>query len=886
MCFFKLFIEISIAYAYNVCMSEEKTYNLSPKAENIVKAFFLILLPLILIINVGVVARTLAFPLIYFFGIGYYLILFWPIYRGIYRLVKGHGKKHSSPFVIVGLIFAFIAVEFFLTRKAVCEYSIGQCVNLFNGELSHYYKDKVLNLFAYDTLWTNGLLFNLVGTSFKSFGPIIAVGVICLLVGALIFASPYIIKKIKFENTVKKDQKVQNENLKTVDIDLPQVENKPIEELSVNTDSIEKEPCSINYGFEPEDDIDTSDEFLRKNVSLDDRFEANKSLVSGYNDFTKPMFSQNSSTPVETIASTSSSIEESYQKEDDTIESYYQEANSNNQEEIFNDVIEENNQSLDEKKTEVFTPIDEVQPVQQVATPVQSAQQVAPPVQPVQQQIVENIPPQPAVRKPIVWVQPSSELLNTYETEEAIQANTAIANERVIKINQAFADLKIGAHVDSYTIGPSVTRYNIVYDPNAVSKNIERIVSDISIRLGGVTARFVPIVAGENFSGLEVPNAQITTVGFKEVYDNLPDVKKHPLGVAFGKNISGEVISADFDEFPHLLVAGTTGSGKSIYIHSIICTLIMRMSPEELKVALVDPKKVEMTKYRDMPHLLCPIIQEAKEAKIMLDKLVDEMNNRYSSFIEADDASNIKQYNEWAEENKRLKMPYIVVVLDEYADLIESCKEISTPVVQIAQKARAAGIHLLISTQRPSTNVITGVIKGNLPTHVALMTSSYTDSMTILGEGGAEKLLGKGDMLVQSPLVSRVGVTRLQGCFVQNREIGRVVNYLKEHYETHYDENYLNLEEKAKQAGEQAVASGEVEKEADAAEEERFQSIKEWVMTQEFVSMSKIQRECGVGFNRAGRFFLRLQREGIVSTQQDGSTKGCKVLVNDRFGEE
>ena len=494
--------------------------------------------------------------------------------------------------------------------------------------------------------------------------------------------------------------------------------------------------------------------------------------------------------------------------------------------------------------------------------------------------------PTPVVEKKkkerVVWVAPSSELLDVYETQEAQELNSKVAEERMLAINQILSDYKVGARCTSYTIGSSVTRFNIEYDPTVSVKQLEKYVGDISRRLNGVNARFTPIVPGEVYSGLEIPNATITTVGFKEVFEALPDVKKHPLAVGFGKNISGEVIAADFDEFPHLLVAGTTGSGKSIYIHSIIATLIMRVSPDDLKIVLVDPKKVEMTKYRDMPHLLCPIITEASKAKVMLSKLVDEMNNRYELFAIADSCSNIKQYNEWVKDHPDHDlMPYIIVVLDEYADLVDTCKEISQPVVSIAQKARAAGIHMLISTQRPSTNVITGVIKGNLPTHVALMTSSYTDSMTILGEGGAEKLLGKGDMLVQSPLVSRVGLTRLQGCYIQNREIGRVVGYLKEHYETVYDENYLDLVDHAKEQGMVKVASGEVEKEADEAEEAKYQSIKEWVMTQQFVSMSKIQRECGVGFNRAGRFFNRLQKEGIVSTQQDGSTKGCKVLVHD-----
>ena len=217
-----------------------------------------------------------------------------------------------------------------------------------------------------------------------------------------------------------------------------------------------------------------------------------------------------------------------------------------------------------------------------------------------------------------------------------------------------------------------------------------------------------------------------------------------------------------------------------------------------------------------------------------------------------------------------------MVFFDEYADMVDQCKEISMPVVSLAQKARACGIHMCIATQRPSTNVVTGVIKANLPTHVALMMASAVDSVTIIGEGGAEKLIGKGDMLVQSPLVSRVGVVRLQGCFIHRQEISRVIGYLKEHYPTHYDEKYLNLAQEAEQAANEYAQTTEFKEAAGNSEEERYQAIKEWVLTQEFMSISRIQRECAVGFNRAGRFFLRLQAEGIVGNETEGN-KGCRV---------
>ncbi|HNX16091.1 MAG TPA: DNA translocase FtsK [Bacilli bacterium] len=482
--------------------------------------------------------------------------------------------------------------------------------------------------------------------------------------------------------------------------------------------------------------------------------------------------------------------------------------------------------------------------------------------------------------KPIKWIAPSLELLDTLEITEALEVNKKVADERSVLINQVLADFNIGANVIDYTIGPAVTRFNIRYDSNVSSRSINILVDDLSRRLGGVAARFEPVVEGQIYSGLEIPNATITPVGFKEVYEDLPDVKKHPLAVAFGKNISGDVIYADFNEFPHILVAGSSGSGKSIFIHALITTLIMRNSPEQLRMAIIDPKRVEMVRYRDMPHLLCPIVSDSSQAALFLNKLVEEMNERYQLFEDAGGCTSVPEYNEYAEENHKPKIPYIVVIIDEYGDLVTTHKEASQPILLLGQKARACGIHLLISTQSPTTNIITGSIKSNLATHVALATANVTQSITILGEGGAEKLLGKGDMLVQSPLVSRVGLVRLQCCFIQRKEIMRVVGYLKEHYPTNYSERFLNLEEEAAKAGQAAVASGSVSASMDPAEEAKYQGIKEWVMGQEYMSMSRIQGECAVGFNRARRFFSRLQQEGVVSIDVEAN-RGCRVLMHD-----
>ena len=826
-------------------MAEKTRKPVNPKLLNLVKAFALILIAVISGINVGKVIRTFTFLPIYLFGAAFYILVAFIFFAGIYRLFLKKTLNIKRPTLIVGLIFLFLALYAFISMATV-PYEVGADALLtqYNTDLGNYYKPTFLNLFADGTYWKHGILAVILGGKLHNKTIVIVIGIALLLIAFVLIFMPLLVKLIRKDGKepVKEEKKTEEPEIKPI---------------------VEREPLEVKPGFENDKSpfINENSGFNKPSISLDEMYDTNYNQ-NDYSEFSPLSFPKAKKEPVVAPAPV---IPEPVMSE------------PVNEPEVVEEQEEEN--------------LIEVRPAEEPIQKVQIDNDLVT-MQPIFADPNETFEPEPAPapvleqpkkRERVNWIPPSSEMLMVYDTEEAKELNETVANQRVEAINQILANFKVGAKCTGFTVGPSVTRYNIEYDPNVTSKSVERLVDDISIRLGGVSARFTPIVFGSPYSGLEIPNATITTVSFKEVYESLPDVKKHPLAVAFGKDISGKVVSADFDEFPHILVAGTTGSGKSIYVHSIISTLIMRVSPDDLKVVLVDPKKVEMTKYRDMPHLLCPIITEAEKAKVCLDKLVDEMEKRYEMFSVDPEISDIKQYNAWAKENNADPIPYILVVLDEYADLVDNCKEISMPVVSIAQKARSCGIHLLISTQRPSTNVITGVIKGNLPTRVALLTSSYTDSMTIIGEGGSEALLGKGDMLVQSPLISRTGVTRLQGCFVQNKEIVHIVNYLKEHYETHYDENYLDLVDHSKEPAVPALAPGEVEKESSAEEENKYQSIKEWVMTQEFVSMSKIQRECSVGFNRAGRFFTRLQKEGIVATTQDGSSKGCKVLVHDKF---
>ena len=894
-------------------MSESEFKPVPKRVENIIKGLFVILFSIVIAINVGKVARTLAFPLLYLFGLSYYFVLAYFIFTALYRLIKQEKfkfKYKSSYAALILLLFSSVFVSSYAIIKSsgatFNNVNVGDVLTSFHSPLNNYYSVKYINAFSNTSFTGIGLFGVLFSGLIANDSIVLFVGIVLFVLSIFLFVVHYLFGRK--EKKTKAERKKDREEAKRVfqeqyakereNEPIGRVEQirEPIRREEVKVEEVKKETPTLSRpeikpGYEVEKPfIDENSGFSQMNPSLDQAFgSAQRIETNEYSEFTPLMYGSSGSPfsrymNVSPIPQTPEVKEEKIEvvKEQPSIRigvngpEFKEEDEDINFIDSFSPQVQP--QPLPQPKVEerlVDESLVRIQP--QFSEIREHVEEVKPQIQ-IQPEVVEVKKP----RQRVVWVAPSTDLLMTYDIEDARELNEKVAAERMVAINRILDDFRIGARSVGYTIGPSVTRFNIEYDPNVSVKSVEKYTSDISRRLGGVVSRFAAIIPGESYSGLEVPNATITTVSFKDVVTALPDAKKKPLEVAFGKDISGNVIHADFREFPHLLVAGTTGSGKSIFVHSIISTMIMRNSPDDLKLVLVDPKKVEMTKYRDMPHLLCPIITEAEKAKVCMQKLVEEMERRYSLFANDPEISDIKGYNEKAKEKGDELLPSIVVVLDEYADLVDSCKEISQPVVSIAQKARSAGIHLLIATQRPSTNVITGVIKGNLPTRVALTTSSYTDSMTIIGEGGAETLLGKGDMLVQSPLISRTGVTRLQGCYIQNKEIVHIVNYLKEHYETHYDENYLDLVDHSKEPA-VPVLAGEVERETSQEEENRYQSIKEWVMGQEFVSMSKIQRECAVGFNRAGRFFSRLQKEGVVATQTDGSSKGCRVLIHDKY---
>ena len=482
------------------------------------------------------------------------------------------------------------------------------------------------------------------------------------------------------------------------------------------------------------------------------------------------------------------------------------------------------------------------------------------------------------------FILPPASLLSNDEGSDVKEAQEEEANRRQEMINGILNDFQAGARCISHTIGPSVTRYNVETDKGVMVNKIGNYMMNISQALSGAPVRFEEIVMGQTTSGIEVASTERRNVSMKEVFDALPPLTpKTRLYVPFGQDISGHYLSGDLSDFPHMLVSGGTGSGKSVFMQSLIMTLIMRNRPEELKLVLVDPKRVEMGCYDSIPHLLCPIVKDMSQAKVCIDKLCHEMERRYALFEKAG-VRKMSEYNTfYAEKNGLVKLPSIVCIIDEFADLMDTNKNAEDPVIRIAQKARAAGIHLIIATQRPTVDVVTGRLKANLAVRVALAMQSANDSMTILNRGGAEDLAGYGDMLVICPAVVRSGIFRAQGAFVSTEEIHDVVEFVRKQSAPQYDPYFMDLvdhEAEEKKRQEEAAANAPTRQEVKSMQdEELYQHILERVMQQEYASVSRIQREFSIGFPRAGKIFNRLQKEGYVGQEDSpSSNKGCRVL--------
>ena len=466
------------------------------------------------------------------------------------------------------------------------------------------------------------------------------------------------------------------------------------------------------------------------------------------------------------------------------------------------------------------------------------------------------------------YVLPPITLLNNPTKKQTVTKGDIVEKSKILQ--STFNNFGIEVKIVKAIVGPSITQFQILPTPGTKVSKIVNLSNDIALNLAAKDVRIEAPIPGKSLIGIEIPNTVNELVTMKEVFVN--DKDNSPLSVALGKDVSGEAMFTRIDKTPHLLIAGSTGSGKSVCVNTIITSILLKNKPDKVKLIMIDPKMVELSIYDGIPHLLTSVVTDPLKAADVLHKVVLEMESRYREFARTR-VRNIEGYNKIAEKDPDYKeLPYIVVIIDELADLMMvSSKEVEESIARIAQKARAAGIHMIIATQRPSVDVITGVIKTNIPSRIAFAVSSSVDSRTILDKSGAETLLGKGDMLYLSADSSKP--VRIQGAFLSDDEVEKVVDFVKSQSEAQYDPNMTPSEVSSQSGGSSAD-------EADPL----YKEVLLFIAKTQKASASLLQRRFKIGYNRAARIIDMLEEDGYIGPV-DGS-KPRKVFLEKEFAED
>lgn len=452
-----------------------------------------------------------------------------------------------------------------------------------------------------------------------------------------------------------------------------------------------------------------------------------------------------------------------------------------------------------------------------------------------------------------------------------LQVSRKDINENIRKLEETLKNFGIEAQVTEVNVGPTITRYELQPGQGVKVSRIVNLSDDIALALAAPSVRIEAPIPNKSAIGIEIPNREPKPVYIRELIES-PDfyTLQYKIPFAIGKDVAGSPVIADITKMPHLLIAGATGSGKSVCINSLIISILYRCMPDEVKLILIDPKVVELSLYNGIPHLLIPVVTDAKKAANALAWAVGEMTNRYKLFAQAG-VRDVVGYNKWCEENGQEKLSYIVIIIDELADLMMvSPAEVEDSICRLAQMARAAGMHLVVATQRPSVDVITGLIKANIPSRIAFAVSSQVDSRTILDQAGAEKLLGRGDMLYLP--IGLAKPLRVQGAYVSESEVEKVVEFLKQNFNIEYNQEVI-----------EEINSKVLDVKDDKADELLIKAI-QLVVEAQNVSTSFLQRKLRIGYSRAARLIDQMEERGIIS-KMDSTGKRQVLITKEQFDE-
>ena len=540
------------------------------------------------------------------------------------------------------------------------------------------------------------------------------------------------------------------------------------------------------------------------------------------------------------------------------------------------EAVEEDEEENPHKKVKISNGIEEEEPDKQVVKNIEELKKLQ--TQPVEEVKEEAKEETKAVVNPSYKL-PPLDILNKPKNKNSSTDNAAI-EANIEKLENVLKSFGVIAKVVEVHIGPTVAQYELEIASGTRVNKITTLSREIALALSKKDVRIEAPIPGKNTVGVEFANDTPTSVSFYEIMASkiMTQSFDKKLMVPLGKSIMGEIGVCEINKMPHLLIAGTTGSGKSVCVNGIICSILMRAKPDEVKLAMVDPKVVELSAYNGIPHLMCPVVSDPKQAAILLQKMVNEMEKRYHMFASTG-TKKIEGYNEYVEKwnkshpDEQLdKMPFVVIIIDELSDLMMvAAKEVEDSILRITQKARAAGIHLIVATQRPSTEVITGLIKANIPSRIAFSVGSGIDSRTILDQVGAEKLLGKGDMFflpigVNSPI-------RIQGSFITDEEIEKIIDFTKKQQEASYVDDFMKLEEEKEESTSQNYESG-----SSSSEDELYDQVVDFVVKTQKASASLLQRKFKIGYNKAATLIDELEEKGIIGPAT-GNSKPREVLV-------